>query len=167
MNYNVILKLKETNSESSLKAPIVYTPVYSRVIGEMLMEIQTLDVITGMDWRSVLTILLGTIIIFWVFLIRIDKKFKNMEERFDKKFDKIDEKFKSIDERFDKVYERFDKIDERFAKVDEKIDKIDAKFEGRFTRVEAILNSQGERLARIEGTLYHLYNPNVKTGTHE
>ena len=88
------------------------------------MEAEAIDVVTQMVWKSVLTLLLGMIIIAAILWRMIDKKFNN-----------IDSEFK-----------------------DGRNDLKD---------VRSNLKNLSDRVSRIEGTLYHLYNPNIRTGTHE
>jgi energy-converting hydrogenase Eha subunit H len=47
--------------------------------------------------------------------------------------------------------------------ISKKFDKVESEFKD----VKNDLRNLSDRVSRIEGTLYHLYNPNVKTGTHE
>ena len=61
--------------------------------------------------------------------------------------------FDKIDARFDKIDARFDRIDERFIKIETQLNRIEV--------------NHGERLSRIEGTLYRFYYPDMRTGTKE
>jgi peptidoglycan hydrolase CwlO-like protein len=113
------------------------------------MQAETIQTVTDMDWKSVLTIIVAIGGMLWLFVNRMDKKF----DKIDAKFDKIDEKFDKIDEKFDKIAGKFDKVDGELKEIRNELKEIKV--------------NHGERLSRIEGTLYRLYYPEHKTGTQE